>query len=172
LAVGYFPEAMQSLLSRGREPSFMHQRLHETRYVCVMRRNHPLAREPLTLDAYCAAQHLLVSFSGRPVGYVDQALAALGLSRRTVLTVNEFFTAGRVVSQSNLLTALPEGFVEATGYRRELVTRDLPFTMRPVLVDMLWHRRLDTHPAQRWLREQLLAIAAAATLDAAGAAAA
>lgn len=172
LAVGYFPEALQSQLSQARDASLLHQRLYETRYVCVMRRNHPLAREPLTLDSYCQAHHLLVSFSGRPMGYVDQALAALGRRRRTVLTVNQFFTAGRVVSQSNLLTVLPEGFVEATGYRRELVTRELPLTMRPVYVDMLWHRRLDAHPAQRWLREQLLRIAITATPEAANATAA
>jgi DNA-binding transcriptional LysR family regulator len=77
-----------------------------------------------------------------------------------------------VVSQSNLLTVLPEGFVEATGYRRELVTRELPMSMRPVHVDMLWHRRQDAHPAQRWLREQLLNIAAAATPEAANSTAA
>ncbi len=165
LAVGYFPEALQSMLGHGRDTPYLHQRLYETRYVCVMRRNHPLAGEPLTLDSYCAAHHLLVSFSGRPMGYVDQALAALGRRRRTVLTVNQFFTAGRVVSQSNLLTVLPEGFVEATGYRSELVTRELPLSMRPVTVDMLWHRRLDSHPAQRWLRAQLLQVASTATAE-------
>jgi DNA-binding transcriptional LysR family regulator len=125
--------------------------------VCVMRRGHPLAGGPLTLDAYCAAHHLLVSFSGRAHGYVDQALAGLGRQRRTVLTVNQFFTAGRVVTRSDLLTVLPEGFVEATGFQKQLEVRELPLALGPVHVEMIWHLRHDTNPAHQWLRAQMLA---------------
>jgi DNA-binding transcriptional LysR family regulator len=155
VAIGYFPEIMAAFGSGGGHPALRHARLYQTRYVGVMRRGHPLAKGELSLDTYCAAEHLLVSFSGRPHGYVDQALSALGRSRRIVLTVNQFFTAGRVVAQSDLLTVLPDRFVEATGYRRELLTRELPLELPPVLVDMLWHRRLDHHPAQQWLREHI-----------------
>ena len=65
--------------------------------------------------------------------------------------------------QSNFLTVLPEGFVEATGNGADLVTRELPLTLDPVHVEMIWHLRQDTNPAHRWLRDQLLATAAAAT---------
>jgi DNA-binding transcriptional LysR family regulator len=126
-----------------------------------MRRSHPLAEQALTLDTFCDAAHLLVSFSGKPYGYVDQALASLGRQRRIVLTVKKFLTAGRVVSRSNLLTVLPAGFVAATGYGAELVTRELPLTLAPVHVVMLWHLRRDPDPAQRWLRAKLQAAAAA-----------
>ena len=40
-------------------PRFLHQRLYDGEYVVVMRRDHPLAGQPLTIDAYCAARHLL-----------------------------------------------------------------------------------------------------------------
>jgi DNA-binding transcriptional LysR family regulator len=159
LAVGYFPDVMAQLRTEGRDAALRHERVYTTRYVVVMRRDHPLAQGTLTLDTYCAAHHLLVSFSGRPHGLVDQALAALGRRRRIVLTVNQFFTAGLVVSQSDLLTVLPETFVEATGVRAALVTRPLPLRLGPVPVDMLWHRRHDSHPAQRWLREAVHAAA-------------
>jgi DNA-binding transcriptional LysR family regulator len=161
LAVGYFPEAVTAIAAQGPEAALRHARLYTTRYVCVMRRGHPLAAAPLTLDAYCAAHHLLVSFSGRPHGYVDQALSALGRGRRIVLTVNQFFTAGRVVAHSDLLTVLPEGFVEATGYRNELLTRELPLVLGPVHVEMIWHLRHDDDPAHRWLRAQVQAVAQA-----------
>jgi hypothetical protein len=38
---------------------------------------------------------------------MDQALAALGRRRRIVPTVNQYFAAGRVVTQSDRLTVLP-----------------------------------------------------------------
>ena len=162
LAVGYFPEAVTAIVAQGPESALRRACVYSTRYVCVMRRGHPLAASPLTLDAYCAAHHLLVSFSGRPHGYVDQALSGLGRQRRVVLTVNQFFTAGRVVAHSDLLTVLPEGFVDATGYRDELLIRELPLTMAPVQVEMIWHLRHDDDPAHRWLRGQVQAVAQAA----------
>ena len=161
LAVGFFPEAVTAIVAQGPDSALRHARVYTTRYVCVMRRGHPLAAAPLTLDAYRAAHHLLVSFSGRPHGYVDQALSALGLQRRVVLTVNQFFTAGRVVAHSDLLTVLPEGFVEATGYGTELLTRELPLVLGPVNVEMVWHLRHDADPAHRWLRDQVQAVAQA-----------
>jgi DNA-binding transcriptional LysR family regulator len=155
LAVGFFPEAVTGITALGMDSHLRHARLYATRYVCVMRRAHPLAGQPLTLDAYCAAHHLLVSFSGRPHGYVDQALQALGRQRRIMLTVNQFFTAGRVVAHSDLLTVLPAGFVQATGYADQLLTCELPLVMGPVTVEMLWHLRHDTDPAHAWLRQQV-----------------
>ena len=155
IAVGYFPELVTSIVALGQDSPLRQARLYESRYVCVMRRGHLLAERPLTLDEYCAADHLLVSFSGRPHGYVDQALAALQRQRRIVLTVNQFFTAGRVVTRSNLLTVLPEGFVEASGYGPELAIRELPLALQPVQVVMTWHLRHDADPAHRWLRKLL-----------------
>lgn len=155
LAVGHFPDLIAALVSQGDDANLRHARLYDTRYVCVMRRGHPLARKRLTLDAYCAAHHLLVSFSGRPQGLVDRALADIGRQRRIVLTVNQFFTAGRVVTQSDLLTVLPLSFLEATGTHNELVTRELPFDPGAVHVEMVWHLRRDSDPAHRWLRDTL-----------------
>ena len=160
VAVGYFPEAMATLVAQGADAPLAHARLYDSEYVCVMRRGHPLAQCPeLSLDDFCAAHHLLVSFSGRAQGFVDQALTALQRSRRVVLTVNQFFTAGRVVTQSDLLTVLPRRFVAATGYAEQLVLRPLPLALSPIHVALLWHRRHERDPAHRWLRDQVLAAA-------------
>lgn len=158
LAIGYFPAVMAGLTAQaqaGETVPFAHQRLYLTRYVCVMRRDHPLAGEELTLERYCAARHLLVSFSGRPYGFIDEALAGLGRQRHIVLTVNQFFTAGRVVAGSDLLTVLPRHFVSVTGIADQLVLRELPFAVPAVHVDALWHRRLQHSGAHAWLREVL-----------------
>ncbi len=155
-AIGYFPEVTATLVAQGERASLRHQRLYDTGYVCVMRRGHPLAGHELTLDTYCAAHHLLVSFSGRPHGAVDQALFALNRSRRVVLTVNQFFTAGRVVAHSDLLAVLPSSFVEATGYKDELVEKPLPIHLSSIHVELLWHMRHDRASAHHWLRGLLV----------------
>lgn len=164
LALGYFPGAVAALKSQGEMALMRQHRLYESDYVCIMRRGHPLASSTLDLDTYCAARHLLVSFSGRPHGFVDEALASMGRSRRIVLTVNQFFTAGRVVAQSDLLTVLPVSFIEATGYKQQLAERPLPMPLGRVHVDMLWHLRNDGRSAQRWLRACLIDAAKQANL--------
>jgi DNA-binding transcriptional LysR family regulator len=121
-----------------------------------MRAGHPLATGPFTLNRFCAARHMLVSFSGRPYGFIDESLASLGRERKVVLTVNQFFTAGRVVANSNLLTVLPRHFVRVTGIAEQLVLRPLPFDVSPVHVDAVWHRRSQQHGAHVWLRQALV----------------
>ncbi len=161
LAIGYFPAVLAGLTAQaqaGESVAYQHQRLYTSEYVCVMRRDHPLAHEELTLERYCQARHLLVSFSGRPYGFIDEALASLGRQRNVVLTVNQFFTAGRVVTGSDLLTVLPRHFIHVTGYGSELVLRELPFTVPPIHVDALWHRRLEHHGAHAWLRGVVAAL--------------
>ena len=159
LAIGYFPSVLADITSQaqsGEAMPFNHLRLYDGEYVCVMRTGHPLASGPLTLNRFCAARHMLVSFSGRPYGFIDESLASLGRKRKVVLTVNQFFTAGRVVAHSNLLTVLPRHFVRVTGIAEQLVLRPLPFEVSPVHVDAVWHRRAQQHSGHVWLRQALL----------------
>ncbi len=152
IALGYFPTTV-AVLNQNEQQSFSHQRMYDGEYVVVMRKDHPLAKEELTLDAFCSATHLLVSFSGRPFGFVDEGLAAVGRKRRILLTVNQFFTAGRVVTESDLLTVLPRHFVPATGFANQVAVRPIPLNLEPVHVEMLWHNRHKRSPAQVWLRQ-------------------
>ena len=159
LAVGHFPSVLADLVVRAQGDEavgFSHQRLYDGQYVCVMRTGHPLARGPLTLDKFCAARHMLVSFSGRPFGFIDESLAALNRKRQVVVTVNQFFTAGRVVANSNLLTVLPKHFVSVTGIADQLVLRPLPFDVAPVHVDAVWHHRQEALSAHVWLRQAVM----------------
>jgi len=159
LAIGYFPAVTPDLTAKaqsGQTMPFFFQRLYDGEYVCVMRRDHPLAGGVLSLDDFCNARHMLVSFSGRPYGFIDESLAVLGRKRRVVLTVNQFFTAGRVVAHSNLLTVLPHHFVRVTGIAEQLALQPLPFAVSTVHVDSLWHRRSDQQGGHAWLRQAVL----------------
>jgi len=179
MAVGHFPAVLADLTAQAQSSTsavtgskqsvlqagaaFAHERMYVGEYVCVMRRGHALAkRATLTLDQYCQAHHLLVSFSGKPFGFVDQALTSLSRSRRIVLTVNQFFTAGRVVANSDLLTVLPRHFVRVADRTGDLLVRELPFAMPLVHVDALWHHRKSPSSAHQWLRAAMQDSATAA----------
>lgn len=164
LALGHFPGVLAELSAghlQDDNPRFLHRRLYEGQYAVVMRRGHPLAGQPISLDDYCSARHLLVSFSGRPYGFVDEALSALSRRRRVVLTVNQFFTAGQVVASTDLLTVLPRHFLRATGMKHRLAQTALPLTVPAVHVDAIWHRQFAHDSARRWLLDAVSLASAA-----------
>jgi DNA-binding transcriptional LysR family regulator len=159
LAIGHFPGVMAELTANHLQEAksrFSHQRLYESRYVVAMRHNHPLAGQAIALDDYCTAQHLLVNFSGRAQGYVDEALAQMGRERRVILTVNQFFTAARVVANTDMITTLPRHFLQASGMAEALWITELPLPVPPVVVDALWNKNLDAQAAHQWLRNAVL----------------
>lgn len=162
LSMGFFPGVVAQL-SGGPDTPIRHERLYSGKYVCVMRKDHPLANQELTVDTYCTANHLLVSFSGRARGLVDEALTQINRERRILLTVNQYFTAGRVVANSNLITVLPQHLIASTGMVGHLIAKELPFTLPAVHIDMLWHERDARSPAHRWLREHLAVMTGDAT---------
>ncbi|WP_394792074.1 LysR family transcriptional regulator [Rhodoferax sp.] len=165
LAVGYFPAVLADLGARaqvGKATPYAHQRLYDGHYICAMRHDHPLADGVLSLDQFCAARHLLVSFAGRSFGFIDEALALIQRKRRVALTVNQFFTAGFLAAQTDLLTVLPQHFATTISNANALAQRPLPFDVPAVHVDALWHRRTESSPAHQWLRQALVRAAAKA----------
>jgi DNA-binding transcriptional LysR family regulator len=159
--VGFFPKVLAQLSPDQGPASVMlaHQRLYSGEYVCVMRRDHVLAGTELTVDAFCKAHHLQVSFSGRAQGLVDEALGILGRKRRVLLTVNQYFTAGKVIASSDLITVLPYHLIASTGMSEVLTWKPLPFDLPEVHVDMFWHARDNHNLVHKWLREHILAVA-------------
>ena len=155
LAIGFFPGVVSQLASAP-DNAVRHERVYSGHYLCVMRQDHPLARGSLNLDTYCEANHLLVSFSGRAYAVIDDLLAQMGRERKILLTVNQYFTAGRIVANSDLITVLPRHLIAATGMKRELVAKELPLELPSVHVDMLWHERDTRNPAHQWLRRQMM----------------
>ena len=154
IAVGFFPEVSAALSAEGETAPTRLDPLYACNWRCVMRRDHPLSGDgALTLDAYCAANHLRVNAAARPRGYVDEALGRLGRERQVMVTVDEFATAGSVVHRSDLLTVLPRSYVAATGFAEQLAVRRLPFELPEIDVGLLWHRRHEGDTAQRWLRD-------------------
>lgn len=108
-------------------PRFEARRLYEEEFVLAMRKGHPLANAP-SHAAFAQSQHLLVSLSGEPRGFVDEMLAKRGLERRIALTVPNFTLAQ--LSGSDLIAALPRRLVEQHAGRFGLVFAELPFTRK------------------------------------------
>ena len=170
LAVGSFPGVVAQLRDgEGIGDPLHHQSLYSGEPVCIMRHDHPLAREDLSIDRYCRALHVLVSFSGNASGPADDMLAMHGRTRRIALTVNQYSTAFQVVAKSDLISIVPRHLINASGVAHAFVVKTLPFRLPNVHVDMLWHERDTRNPTHKWLRNAIASIPAMLSQSMAGA---
>jgi len=119
-----------AVIPRGDLPArFVRRPLYDEDFVIAMRARHPFARDR-SLRGYCAQRHLVVSQSGDPRGFVDEALARRKLARHVALTVPNFHFALAVLSNSDLVAAMPRQFVARHGARHGVVAVDAPLPLR------------------------------------------
>ncbi len=109
----------------------------------------------IDLDAYCDADHVLISPGGDLRGVVDDQLQAIGRSRRVILGLPAFLPALAAVAASGALVTLPARLAAAFASGFGLVTAEPPIPVRTFPVSVFWHRRNDTDPRTLWIRKQL-----------------
>ena len=131
-------------------PELLRQTLLRDRFVGAVRVGHPLLEREITPAAYAACGHLSVSRRGLAAGPIDQALAALDLSRRVVAIVSNFPSALTIARGSDLIANVS---AHATRSHLDgLVSFALPVETPPLVIAQMWHPRADADPAHRWLR--------------------
>ena len=130
-------------------------------YVIAMRSGHPLANEPLTLEHYLAADHLVVSLSGDPRSFVDDLLQQQGLSRRVAMTVNHFSALPRMLNRTNLIAMTVNTVIAEDVLAGKLVVKAPPFKVDSADIAIGWHPRNDSDPGVAWLRHHLVRLARA-----------
>lgn len=133
-------------------PELRTQALWRDRFVVVVRPDHPLARAPLTLEAWASARHVHVARRAgeRERGGIDDALRRLGQARHIACTVDSFATALSLARASDLVACVPERHTAAL--RHGLCTLPLPFDAPAFTLSLLWHPRMEGDQAHRWLR--------------------
>lgn len=130
------------------------RKLLDDRMVCLMRRDHPLARGKLTMERFLAQGHVKVSISPTDMRFVDDVLAERGQRRRIALNVPHWLVVPHVLQGSDLLAVLPRTLADAVQ-SEALTARELPFQSKPFAWTMYWHRRHDRSRPSLWLREKV-----------------
>ena len=99
LAVGYFP-ALSLKTVRQRRVSTQH-------WSIVMRADHPLRSQPMTLAAFSAAEHLVVRAEGRSQEVLERFLERRRIKRNVALMSPHFLSVPFLVSRSDLIATIP-----------------------------------------------------------------
>ena len=144
-----------ALITPHTTPDELHSRaLYDERYVCMMRADHPNAGEPMTLDRFCALEHVLVSYEGEGFrGVTDSALEKIGRTRHVGLSVSSFLVLPDVLAISDMIAVVPERMAENRG---GMFVCDVPVAVPGFTKSMAWHGRNHRDRAQVWLREIIM----------------
>ncbi len=123
-------------------------------YVCVMRRDHPFRKRAMTVEDFCSFEQVYVSpLGGDFAGEIDQALGAIGRSRRVIASVPSVLVATRILETSDFACVMTQ-----TLARREahlLKSYPLPMEVPKLVMVLAWHERTHVNPAHQWFRERL-----------------
>jgi DNA-binding transcriptional LysR family regulator len=163
LASGAVDLAIAPLRPEDERPGIYGKKLFEERFVCVVRNGHPLATKKLTIARFAAAPHALIAPRGTDGGFVDDALARLGLKRRVAIAVPHFLVAPHLVASSDLILTLAERVARVLAAPLGLTVLAPPseLALERFTMSAVWHERTHGDPTQRWVRDLLVAEAAA-----------
>lgn len=131
------------------------QELYQESYLVAGRRELFGSDGVISLDGYCAADHILVSARGDRRGIVDDQLDAMGKQRRISVTMSGFLPALAVAAQSDALVTLPARIVRALAPSFGLHFAAVPLQVRPFPISVYWHRRDEADPKRIWLTNAL-----------------
>jgi len=145
LAVGYFPDLDGS--------NFFQQRLFTHRFICLMRREHPLAGMPLTVEQYLACGHAVVRAEGRSQEVLEQYLAKARLQRRAVLETPHFMSLPFILGRTDLIATVPHAIGYAYAAEHASITLvEPPLPLPRFDLRQHWHRKYHNDARAAWLR--------------------
>jgi len=146
LAIGLIPTL---------QAGFFQRRLFKQRYVCMFRRGHPAADQPMTLDLFQSLEHVVVVSAGTGHGEVDTMLERAGIRRRVRVVVPHFIAVGHILHSTDLIATVPERFAMRCAGPYDLIYVPHPAQLPEIAIKLFWHARYHRDPANRWLRQLL-----------------
>lgn len=113
---------------------------------------------PASEAEYLAAEHVTVLYEPRRMLEFDLWLQAQGVQRRFVATVPGMAALAALLRGGPWLATAPS--LLAHESLRGLASVPVPLATPPLPMYMVWHRRHQADPVQRWLRAHLEAVVA------------
>jgi DNA-binding transcriptional LysR family regulator len=137
-------------------PSLRFKALFSDPFVCIARAGHPAVHDGrISAEAFLDGRHAVVqrTRSGLTYQALESAFTERNRVRNVAVHVQDALSLCNVVSQSDLLAALPERFAAGLAPRFGLQQAAVPLSVGVARQSMYWHERTHRLPSHRWFRE-------------------
>lgn len=148
LALGYFPDLHKS--------NFFQQSLLADGFATLIRADHPLVQDRLTMEQYLNLDHAVVRSMLRSQEVVERELARRRVRRRIALVIPHVTSLPIIVAQTDLLVTVPQMVARYfTSLGENLRAVSVPLQLPMIELKQHWHRRFHDDPRNRWLRQHV-----------------
>ena len=131
-------------------------------FAVIARKGHPAIAGTLDLDTYLSQRHIQVSSRRQGPSLIDVELSRRGLRRQVFLRSQHTSAACMVVSKTDMLLTLPERHAQLLNPGLTDQVHPFPLHAPRLEAHLYWHESVENDPANRWLREEIEKILAAA----------
>ena len=141
------------------------------RLVWVLRADHPLAEEPLTLERLASLPHLVRALADERTEAMDGMVVEHGLERRVAqggdgALIDALAGIGRqrqvrltIVGETVLAALVPWRMAAAWAGHYRLIWMEPPYPGPEAQLSMVWHLGLGSNLALKWLRDTIAEVA-------------
>lgn len=139
----------------GAPARFVSQALYEEDFIVAARSGHPFVRKP-DLESFCSARHLVVSLTGDAHGFVDEVLARKGRTRRVALTAPNFTMALALLTETDLIAAVPRQLARRYAQRFGIAAVEPPLPLRRDPISVIATKAAMMDAGVAWLFQHLV----------------
>jgi DNA-binding transcriptional LysR family regulator len=136
------------------------RRLAADTYVCLFNADRVGVSSPISLDDYVRLPHVLTTLRRGEQGVVDEALAKLGLRRTLAVTTPRFAAVPFLVAGATVVATMPARIAHFFAATLGLSISPPPVELPVAVASLVWHASYDHDPANMWLRQAVVRIAA------------
>jgi DNA-binding transcriptional LysR family regulator len=145
-------------------PGSFHQKtIWRDGFSCLISHHNPI-RNHFDLENYLEASHVWVSKTGmgigvgvepgasQQLGWVDDALAKLGKTRRIRVFTRHYQAAMKLAELRDLIITVPSKAANLLKDHPDIIILPPPFEIPEIELKMAWSPLLQHNPAHQWLR--------------------
>ncbi len=150
LALGYLPTL--------RDADIASSFLLEDNFLCLVSRSHPLAGQPLDLDAFARLNFVDVSVHATGYKRVRDLISEIGVRWTATTRIEHFMVVPELVRQTHLAAIFPFSASSRVARCGEFSLLELPFEVPSIEVQVHLHLNFQNDPGLIWMRDLMTRI--------------
>jgi DNA-binding transcriptional LysR family regulator len=144
LAMGYFPDL--------KKHNFFQQRLFSHGFISLLRKDHPVRVEKLSLQQFLDLGHAVVKAEGRSQEVFERHLERMNIRRRVVLSTPHFMSIPFIIATTDLVVTVPLAVGTSFAAFSNVRLVQPPLEIPRFDLKQHWHRRYHDDVRHQWLR--------------------
>lgn len=148
VAIGAFPKLYAGVHER---------KLFSEHYVCLVRADHPLYGDTLSLKEFEKAKHIVTSAKG--LGHIHEQIEkkfyAVCPPENIQVVTHNFLACALITENSDCIATVPSSVLKTLGKFSNLRAITPPIKLPTFDVKQYWHERFHKDPANKWIRRTI-----------------